>query len=169
MKQVKRFLALLLCAVMVLSNVPMTAFAAAETANVTHSVSAERVTMGEEITVTVKNKDMSVRSFTCALAYDRNLLECVSITDGNPENDKEAGYLKKQSGKWVKAMAFSTPELAKEDGYVGFAVTGTTTDDYQAGTVFTATFKAVKNGTANFSLTEDSESTDGFKGEASAS
>lgn len=153
----KRLLPILLVLVMVLALVPTIALAGGSSSNVNLTADKTTANVGDTITVTVANKAMKVDTFTCGIKFDKTLLECTGITKGT-------NYTAMQS-KGVVAPEISTVTEANAAGYVGFGVACAAENSYSANTIFTVSFKVLKEGTATISSTEVSNGTDGFNGD----
>lgn len=165
MKMIKKLLPLLLCMMMVVTAFAVAASAADGAANVSMTVSATEVNVGDTVTVTVSCGDMTVSSFACKLMFDNSVLECTKIV-GARTADKYAGngYLyDSYEENWVKVTSMANTTEANNVSQVGFVHAGTEDADYSANTVFTATFTAKAAGNVTFTLVEDSEGADGYK------
>ncbi len=100
------------------------------------------VVVGDEIEITVGIKAVELATLTGGLHFDTDLFECVKVSF--------AGYSE------GRPMIMSTKAEANSNGNVGFAYIGTDNIEYPAGSVFTATLKAIAKGEAEFFLYEDS-------------
>ena len=154
-------LALLLCIMMIVTTIPVSTLAAGGAANISATVSATEVNVGDTFTVLVSYEAMTVASFACQLKYDGELVEFVSAAPCDPEYPDEFGLCTKRG---FVAGTISTPEEAKAVNQVGFVVPATEEAAYQACDIYTATFTAKAAGTVTFTLVEDSDGTDGFIG-----
>ena len=146
MKNTKRLISLVLCLTLALTLISASAYAADGKTNLSVAVSPATVEQGGTVTVTISNSAMQVSSITGGVEFDKELLECTSVEEGDLELDP-----------------LSTVDEANSSGTVGFAIIGTKDRNRKAGTMVTATFKAKKTGTATFTLYEDSDGTDGYK------
>ncbi|MCD8358758.1 MAG: Ig-like domain-containing protein [Oscillospiraceae bacterium] len=167
-KLCKRGLPLLLCVILLASLLCVGAAAADTEANVAMDVSATELTVGDTVSVTVSVKEgTTISSIGLGIFFDTELLECTSIAGGIEGYPDEFG-LSKTSGlnTWVPATAYSTLEDAASEGTVGFAIAGTADAEYAESVAFTATFTAIAEGTAAFTLYEDSAGADGYKSDA---
>ncbi len=167
-KLCKRGLPLLLCVVLLASLLCVGAAATDTESNVAMDVSATELAVGDTVSVTVSVKEgTTVSSIGLGIFFDTELLECTSIAGGIEGYPDEFG-LSKTSGlnTWVAATAYSTLEDAASAGTVGFAIAGTADAEYAESVAFTATFTAIAEGTAAFTLYEDSDGADGYKSDA---
>ena len=167
----KRVLSLVLSLLMLLSITPVTALA--EGSNVSMTVTPSTGTMeslhiGDSVTVVVSNTAMTVSTFTFNIAFDTEKFECTSIV-GNDEDYKEVVYLTKESGRNpdLEATSISSITEANGNGHVGFGWAQTGDTAFKAGNIVTITFIATAIGSASFVLSEDSDGSNGYKGEAS--
>ncbi|MCD8388676.1 MAG: Ig-like domain-containing protein, partial [Oscillospiraceae bacterium] len=163
-KLCKRGLPLLLCVVLLASLLCVGAAAADTESNVAMNVT----TTGDTVSVTVSVKEGStISSAGLGIFFDTDLLECTSIAGGVEGYPDEFG-LSKTSGfnTWVAATAYSSVEDAAREGTVGFSVAGTEDVEYAESVAFTATFTAIADGTAAFTLFEDSKGADGCNSDA---
>ena len=81
MKKLRSCAALLLSLVMILSLLPApTGLAASESTNLSCSVSAATVDVGETFTVTLSTKEMTVSTFTGGINYDPDVVEYQGYT-----------------------------------------------------------------------------------------
>ncbi len=127
---------------------------------------------GDEVSITVGVTETTLASFTGGLKFDTELFECTSITDADGvEVEKEYGLLIQYAGRgnaatpWESLAASAlddTEAPVNNSGNIGFAfVNAAASRKIFEGTVFTATFKALKDGEAEFYLFEDSDQLDG--------
>ena len=167
MKMIKKLLPLLLCMMMVVTAFAVTASAAGGAANVSMTVSATEVNVGDTVTVTIKSTAMTVSSFVCKLGFDTNLLTATEITNPNlryDEYDEEEG---EDIEIRVYPTAISTVDEANGNGNVGATWAGAVEKDYKARTtLLKVTFTAKAAGNVTFTLVEDSEGADGYKATA---
>ena len=146
----------------------------AEGSNVSMTVTPSTGTMeslhiGDSVTVAVSNTAMTVSTFTFNIAFDTEKFECTSIV-GNDKDYKEVVYLTKESGRNpdLEATSISSITEANGNGHVGFGWAQTGDTAFKAGNIVTITFVAKAVGSASFVLSEDSDGSNGYKGEASA-
>lgn len=153
----KKFISLICCVAIIFSLTATVSFA--ETTNLSVSVSATEINVGDTVTVILKNSDMVATSVTGGFYFDKDLLTCDSITDARGRNPG-VGYLKDDFDDWYKHTAFATVASANETGTVGFALAGTGDVNFVALNVATVVFTAKAPGTVNFSIYESTSGTD---------
>ena len=170
----KKCLSLLLSFLLLLSLIPTAVFAADGETNVEMAVSTDAVSgslkdvrVGDTVTVQLSVKAMTVSSFTCGIAFDKEKLQCVQIVGSDPEYPDDIG-INKTSGKntWVDFTAVSTRTEANNNGTVGFALGGAVDVEYQAGLFATITFNVIARGDCTITLYEDTAGTDTFKSDS---
>ena len=163
----KRLWALLLCLCMLASFAVQPAYAATSdpNANATMTVSKTEVKVGDTVTVTLSNKAIDVQGFGIYMEFDKNLLECTSITGA--DGDEYMG-LYKTSGKspWVDANLSDSVEDTNKDGIFSFGVVPGLDTEYKEGLFATLTFTAKAAGTVEFVLNEDTAGVNKYKGVA---
>ncbi|MCD7934623.1 MAG: cohesin domain-containing protein, partial [Oscillospiraceae bacterium] len=165
-KLCKRGLPLLLCVVLLASLLCIGAAAAGAESNVAMEVSATELTVGDTVSVTVSVKEgTTISSIGLGIFFDTDLLECTNIVSGFASYPTRYG-LTDATGFTVSASAYSTLEDAAREGTVGFSIAGTEDVEYAESVAFTATFTAIADGTAAFTLYEDSKGADGYKSDA---
>lgn len=165
-KLCKRGLPLLLCVVLLASLLCVGAAAAGTESNVAMDVSATELTVGDTVSVTVSVKEgTTVSSMGLGIFFDTALLECTSVV-GADESDPTYFYITTAAGRQKEATACSSIEEAASAGTVGFVIVGTSEAEYAESVAYTATFTAIAEGTAAFTLYEDSDGTDGYKSDA---
>ncbi|MCC8078365.1 MAG: Ig-like domain-containing protein, partial [Oscillospiraceae bacterium] len=165
-KLCKRGLPLLLCVVLLASLLCVGAAAADTESNVAMDVSATELTVGDTVSVTVSVKEgTTVSSIGLGIFFDTALLECTSVV-GADESDPTYFYITTAAGRQKEATACSSIKEAASAGTVGFVIAGTSEAEYAESVAYTATFTAIAEGTAAFTLYEDSDGTDGYKSDA---
>ncbi|MCD8128320.1 MAG: Ig-like domain-containing protein [Oscillospiraceae bacterium] len=165
-KLCKRGLPLLLCVVLLASLLCVGAAAAGTESNVAMDVSATELTVGDTVSVTVSVKEgTTVSSMGLGIFFDTALLECTSVV-GADESDPTYFYITTAAGRQKEATACSSIEEAASAGTVGFVIVGTSEAEYAESVAYTATFTAIAEGTAAFTLYEDSDGTDGCNSDA---
>lgn len=154
MKVAKRAMALIMTVVMLMSLLVTTA--SAVESNITAEVSNSNPKVGDTIVVTVKNKEMTVKSFSARIEFDADKLECTDIKGVKNGKDNKNAYLVDIDDDAVKATAFNYTEKVASATFPG-------TDDvtYQAGIIFKATFTVKAAGDFSITLYEDSNGADG--------
>ena len=159
----KKLWALLLCVCMLASVIVLPANAVA-TANASMTVSANEVKVGDEITVTLTNKQIDVQGFGVYMEFDKNILECTEIL--GVDGDEYLG-LYKTSGKspWVDAVGDDVANT-NSDGIFSFGVLTGVDTEFAAGDFATLTFVAKAEGIVDIVLNEDTAGTNKFMGVA---
>ena len=161
----KRILAVILSLMMVFTTLGTVTFAAGGATNVSFTVDKTTAAVGDTISVTLSNGAMTVESFTCGFTFDKEKLECTSIS--GPDSSKPHIFkIYDKDGESTKATAVSSTEDSNKAGTVGIAFAGTEDIAYNAGVLLTATFKVKATGDAAFTLYEDTGGTDRFKSDA---
>lgn len=126
--------------------------------NLSLALSARKVNVGDTFTATLSNKKMSIISFISQIRFNKDVLEVVSIT----ENE---GYTNLASG--AKTAVITTVADANDRGVVGVSVAKTEETTYPVKDIVTVTFKAKAAGNTAISLHEDSDGTNGYRGDIS--
>ena len=159
----KKVVSLFLCLAMLFSMLVTTTMAEGSY-NATMETNETEVEAGETFTVTIKNKAMTVSSFTCGIFFDTSKLECMSIVGTNP-NLPDRFYLVDIYEEKSRSDGTPTPAESNVTGTVGFGWAGGENTEYVAGTIATITFKVKEDatGSANILLFEDSAGTNGAK------
>lgn len=161
----KRILAVILSLMMVFTTLGTVTFAAGGATNASFTVDKTTAAVGDTITVTLSNGAMTIESFTCGFFFDKEKLECTSIS--GPDSSKPHIFkIYDKDGEYTKPTAVSSAEDSNKAGTVGIAFAGTEDIAYQAGVLLTATFKVKATGDAAFTLYEDTGGTDRFKSDA---
>ena len=120
--------------------------------NLSLALSADKVNVGDTFTATLSNKKMSIISFISQMRFNKDVLEVVSITEGE-------GYTNLTSGAVVKVKP--TVDEANANGVVGISIAKTVETTYPAKDIVTVTFKAKAVGDGWIKV---DESTDGKNG-----
>ena len=167
----KRVLAFILALVMTLSLFTICGFAAGSTGNSDMEVNPPEgktltdLVVGDTVTVVLKNKAMTVTSFSCGVAFDKERFTCESIV-GTGKNPGKY-YLTDEFGDTVQSTAASKPAESNNTGTVGFAWGGTEDATYVASAIARITFTVKGIGTAApFTLYEESDGADGMKSDS---
>ena len=126
--------------------------------NLSLALSASKVNVGDTFTATLTNKEMSIISFISKIRFNKDVLEVVSITEGE-------GYTNLVSGAVVKVKP--TVDEANANGVVGISIAKTVETTYPAKNIVTVTFKAKAVGDGWFELYESTDGPDGYHGDAS--
>ena len=162
----KRILAVILSLMMVFTTLGTVTFAAGGATNVSFTVDKTTAAVGDTITVTLSNGAMTIESFACGFFFDKEKLECTSISGPNSSMPNVFYLTNNETNFPWTATAVSNISDAKTSGTVGIAFAGTADTAYKAGVVLTATFKVKATGDAAFTLYEDTGGTDRFKSDA---
>lgn len=126
--------------------------------NLSLALSARKVKVGDTFTATLSNKSMSIISLIAKMRFNEDVLEVVSITEGE-------GYTNLASGAVVKEKP--TVDEANASGTVGISVAKTVETKYPAKDIVTVTFKAKVAGDGWFKLYESTDGADGYTGDIS--
>ena len=126
--------------------------------NLSLALSASKVKVGDTFTATLSNKSMSIISLIAKMRFNKDVLEVVSITEGD-------GYTNLASGAAVKEK--STVDEANASGTVGISVAKTVEIKYPAKDIVTVTFKAKVAGDGLFELYESTDGANGYQGDNS--
>lgn len=126
--------------------------------NLSLTLSKRNVKVGDTFTATLSNKSMSIISLIAKMRFNEDVLEVVSITEGE-------GYTNLASGAVVKEKP--TVDEANASGTVGISVAKTVETKYPAKDIVTVTFKAKAAGDGWFKLYESTDGADGYTGDIS--
>lgn len=126
--------------------------------NLSLALSADKVKVGDTFTATLSNKKMSIISFISQIRFNKDVLEVVSITEGE-------GYTNLASG--AKTAVITTVADANDRGVVGISVAKTEETTYPVKDIVTVTFKAKAAGDGWFKLYESTDGADGYTGDIS--
>lgn len=168
MKTTKRWLSVLLCALMTVMVLAVTVAAAGGETNVEFVADKTEVNVDDTFTISFNNKEMTVKGFTAGFTFDKTLVECVSIVGVDPEYPDDYSLISgggRGGVTYTAPTAISSIEKANNAGTVGYAYAGTKDVTYLENTLFIVTFKAKAAGTANFTLYEETNGTDAFASE----
>lgn len=157
----RRKLACLLTMAMLFAMLPGTALAAGS--NLTIAVDKTSATVGDTVQVTLSIKEMTASSITGGFSFDTEKMTCTSIVGA--DGDDYFYVTKGTKNREAEMTAVSTVDEANSSGNVGFALVGTSDEDYHAGIVLVATFTAKADGGADFASYEDTAGADAFKGD----
>lgn len=123
--------------------------------NLSLALSANKVNVGDTFTATLSNKKMSIISFISQIRFNKDVLEVVSITEGE-------GYTNLTSGAVVKVKP--TVDEANANGVVGISIAKTVETTYPAKNIVTVTFKAKAAGDGWLKVDESTDGKDGTNG-----
>lgn len=126
--------------------------------NLSLTLSKSKVKVGDTFTATLSNKSMSIISLIAKMRFNEDVLEVVSITEGE-------GYTNLASG--AKTAVITTVADANDRGVVGISVAKTEETTYPVKDIVTVTFKAKAAGDGWFELVESTDGTDGYHGDNS--
>ena len=126
--------------------------------NLSLALSTDKVKVGDTFTATLSNEKMSIISFVSQIRFNKDVLEVVSITEGE-------GYTNLVSGAAVKVRP--TVDEANANGVVGISIAKTVETTYPAKNIVTVTFKAKAAGDGWFKVDESTDGPDGYHGDAS--
>ena len=121
MKMTKKWISVLLCMMVLVAALAVTANAAGGATNVAFTVEKTEVNVGDTFTVTLSNKAMTVKGFSAGFTFDKTLLECVSIVGPRAARPDYYYLVDAEWGDIYVATAASTVAKANENGTVGFA------------------------------------------------
>ena len=126
--------------------------------NLSLTLSARKVKVGDTFTATLSNKKMSIISFISQIRFNKDVLEVVSITESE-------GYTNLASG--AKTAVITTVADANDRGVVGISVAKTEETTYPVKDIVTVTFKAKAAGEGWFKVDESTDGADGYLGDNS--
>ena len=157
----KKFLSIILSVFMIASILGTITLADSGSANVKFTVDKTNAVVGDEVTVTISNDEMTVSSFTCGIKFDKDKLECKAI-EGASGKAIKVSYQGEEEQE-TQNLSKSTASEANGAGTVGMYFTGTEDVKYNAGVLSKITFTVKAAGDASITLYEDSDGTDGFR------
>ena len=123
--------------------------------NLSLALSTDKVKVGDTFTAILSNKGMSIISLIAKMRFNEDVLEVVSITEGE-------GYTNLASG--AKTAVITTVADANDRGVVGISVAKTVETKYPAKDIVTVTFKAKAAGEGWFKVDESTDGKDGTNG-----
>lgn len=126
--------------------------------NLSLALSTDKVKVGDTFTATLSNKSMSIISLIAKMRFNEDVLEVVSITEGE-------GYTNLASG--AKTAVITTVADANDRGVVGISVAKTEETTYPVKDIVTVTFKAKAAGEGWFKVDESTDGADGYTGDIS--
>lgn len=136
----------------------------AEKANVYFTADKTSLSVGEQMTVTMYSKEMTVSTFAAGIGFDNSKLKCISIEGSDADNPGNIGLTKNDGNSTlVPALIVHTPDDANASGNVGLTVLGMSDTNYASAAIFKITFEAIAEGEALISLYEDSDGADGYR------
>lgn len=126
--------------------------------NLSLTLSAKKVKVGDTFTATLSNKSMTVSSFIARLEFDKEMLAVTKI-------EQLGGFAKLAAGATIDPV-LSTPDEANDRSLVGVGFVRGSDKTHEAGKFLQVTFQAKAAGNTAISLYEDSVGTNGYRGDA---
>lgn len=127
--------------------------------NLSLTLSKSNVNVGDTFTATLTNKDMTVSSFIAQLEFDKGMLAVTKI-------EQLDGFAKLAAGATIDPV-LSTPDEANDRSLVGVGFVRGSDKTHEAGEFLRVTFQAKAAGSTAISLHEDSDGTNGYRGDIS--
>lgn len=127
--------------------------------NLSLTLSKSNVNVGDTFTATLTNKDMTVSSFIAQLEFDKEMLTVTGI-------EQLGGFAKLAAGATIDPV-LSTPDEANDRSLVGVGFVRGSDKTHEAGEFLRVTFQAKAAGNTAISLHEDSDGTNGYRGDIS--
>ncbi len=126
--------------------------------NLSLALSANKVKVGDTFTATLSNKGMTVSSFIAQLEFDKEMLAVTKI-------EQLGGFAKLAAGATIDPV-LSTPDEANDRSLVGVGFVRGSDKTHEAGEFLRVTFQAKAAGSTAINLYEDSDGTNGYRGDA---
>lgn len=126
--------------------------------NLSLTLSANKVKVGDTFTATLSNKSMTVSSFIAQLEFDKEMLAVTKI-------EQLGGFAKLAAGATIDPV-LSTPDEANDRSLVGVGFVRGSDKTHEEGEFLRVTFQAKAAGSTAISLYEDSVGADGYRGDA---
>lgn len=126
--------------------------------NLSLTLSKSNVKVGDTFTATLTNKDMTVSSFIAHLEFDKGMLAVTKI-------EQLDGFAGLAAGATIDPV-LSTPDEANDRSLVGVGFVRGSDKTHEAGEFLRVTFQAKAAGNTAISLHEDSDGTNGYRGDA---
>lgn len=127
--------------------------------NLSLTLSKSNVKVGDTFTATLTNKDMTVSSFIAQLEFDKGMLAVTKI-------EQLDGFAKLAAGATIDPV-LSTPDEANDRSLVGVGFVRGSDKTHEEGEFLRVTFQAKAAGNTAISLHEDSDGTNGYRGDIS--
>lgn len=127
--------------------------------NLSLTLSKSNVKVGDTFTATLTNKGMTVSSFIAQLEFDKEMLAVTKI-------EQLGGFAKLAAGATIDPV-LSTPDEANDRSLVGVGFVRGSDKTHEAGEFLRVTFQAKATGSTAISLHEDSDGTNGYRGDIS--
>lgn len=178
MKKTRKWLSVALALVLVLLLAPVILPTAAEAAedtsdgNVSITVDNATPNVGDTVTVTLSNEDMTVSVFTCGISFDTTKLQCTDInTIDSPITD--SAKLVEPQLTTLDSTDVEAGTDANSTGRVGFGVvsvdqTSPHDKSIDAGDFLAVEFTVLEAGEITITAYEDSAGADGVTGDKGA-
>ena len=175
MKFIKKIIAVVLCFSMITTMLAVGV--AAESANISMAVSADKVEVGSTVTVTISTNELTITGLTVILEFDQSKLKCIEVTGARDASEKTKNnmYLFDiDEETWIKALVADSltdeklGDTINSDGKFSVAWANATEANYDAGKIATLTFEALEAGDVEFVLSEKSTSDTGSAFEGTA-
>lgn len=127
--------------------------------NLSLALSKRNVKVGDTFTATLSNKSMTVSSFIAQLEFDKEMLAVTKI-------EQLGGFAKLAAGATIDPV-LSTPDEANDRSLVGVGFVRGSDKTHEEGEFLRVTFQAKAAGNTAISLHEDSDGTNGYRGDIS--
>ena len=127
--------------------------------NLSLTLSTGKVKVGDTFTATLSNKGMTVSSFIAQLEFDKEMLAVTKI-------EQLGGFAKLAAGATIDPV-LSTPDEANDRSLVGVGFVRGSDKTHEAGEFLRVTFQAKAAGSTAINLYEDSDGTNGYRGDIS--
>lgn len=127
--------------------------------NLSLTLSKSNVNVGDTFTATLSNKGMTVSSFIAQLEFDKKMLTVTKI-------EQLGGFAGLAAGATIDPV-LSTPDEANDRSLVGVGFVRGSDKTHEAGEFLRVTFQAKAAGNTAISLYEDSDGTNGYRGDIS--
>lgn len=127
--------------------------------NLSLALSANKVKVGDTFTATLSNKGMTVSSFIAKLEFDNKMLTVTGI-------EQLDGFAKLAADATIDPV-LSTPDEANDRSLVGVGFVRGSDKTHEAGEFLRVTFQAKATGSTAISPHEDSDGTNGYRGDIS--
>lgn len=127
--------------------------------NLSLTLSKSNIKVGDTFTATLTNKGMTVSSFIAQLEFDKKMLTVTKI-------EQLGGFAGLAAGATIDPV-LSTPDEANDRSLVGVGFVRGSDKTHEAGEFLRVTFQAKAAGNTAISLHEDSDGTNGYRGDIS--
>ena len=127
--------------------------------NLSLALSTGKVKVGDTFTATLSNKGMTVSSFIAKLEFDNKMLTVTGI-------EQLDGFAKLAADATIDPV-LSTPDEANDRSLVGVGFVRGSDKTHEAGEFLRVTFQAKATGSTAISPHEDSDGTNGYRGDIS--